>query len=196
MFIINPCAAGCGRPSITGSSLCFIHQANPEQEYRRVCAYIEENKLIKDMNVSGIRFENIDFSNRHFYGCNFRDTTYVRCVFSNVKIRMSFFDFSDFSNCDFARSNIQFLSFAGANFRNCNFEESEIVHANFGGATVIDTSFNNSNLYNSRFISADLNKAAFINCNLKRVNFINSKQNDILFKLSNTAESVFNMEEE
>jgi hypothetical protein len=41
-----------------------------------------------------------------------------------------------------------------------------------------------------------LHKAAFINCNLKRVNFVNTKRNDVIFKLSNTAESVFNMEEE
>ncbi|MCL2230281.1 MAG: pentapeptide repeat-containing protein [Treponema sp.] len=196
MFIINPCAAGCGRPAITGYNLCFVHQANPEQEYIRICTYIETHETIKDLSVCGMRFENADFSKHHFYGCNFKDSVFINCKFSHIKCRMSFFDFAEFTDCDFTESDIQFVSFAGGVFNNCTFEGAEVVHVNFEGATISGTSFNNSNLYNSRFISADLAKTTFVNCNLKRVFYASAKQENVIFKSSNTAEAVFEMEDQ
>ena len=195
MFKINPCAAGCGRPAITGYNLCSIHLANPEQEYRRICEFVEGNKSIKDFSISGVRFENTDFSLHNFYGCNFRDATFIHCKFSGVMVRMSFFDFASFTDCDFSKSDLQFVSFAGTRVNNCSFEDSEIVHVNFEGATIADSYFDNSNLYNSRFFSADLERTTFVNCNLKQVYYISAKQKNILFKSSNTAEAVFEMEE-
>ena len=91
MFTINPCAAGCGRPAITGYNLCFLHQANPEQEYVRICTYIENNMSIKDLSVSGMRFENIDFSNHQFYGCNFKDASFFHCNFFRTENQDEFF---------------------------------------------------------------------------------------------------------
>ncbi|MCL2277453.1 MAG: pentapeptide repeat-containing protein [Treponema sp.] len=195
MFTVNPCAAGCGKPAITGSVLCFSHQANPQQEYSRICDYIKKNPIIKDFTVSEMNFYNVDFSKRHFYGCNFIEASFYDCNFSGIKIRMSFFDFSKFSACNFSGSDIQFLSYAGSDFSGCDFSSSEIVHCNFEGAVINETSFNYSNLYNSRFIRCDINKSTFIDCNLKRVHFGGAKQEDILFKASNTAEAIFEMEE-
>ncbi len=195
MFKINPCAAGCGRPAVTGYNLCFIHLANPEQEYKRICEFIEENKSIKDVCISGVRFENTDFSAHQIFGCNFREASFIHCNFTGVVTRMSFFDFATFNDCDFSKSDLQFASFAGTRVNNCTFEGSEIVHVNFEGAAIAGSRFDNSNLYNSRFISADLEKTTFINCNLKQVYFISAKQKDIFFKSSNTAEAVFEMEE-
>jgi len=195
MFTIIPCAAGCGRPAITGYNLCFVHQAHPEQEYMRICEYIKENITIKDLCVCGMRFENNDFSRHHFYGCNFKEAAFVKCEFANIKIRMSFFDFAEFVDCEFSNSDLQFLSFAGASFNGSRFIDSEIAHINFGGASFNETVFKNSNLYNSRFISADLNKSSFINCNLKRVHFAKTKQENVIFKSSNTAEALFETEE-
>jgi len=196
MFTNKPCAAGCGRPAITGYNLCFVHLANPEREYLRICSYIEENNIIRDLTVSGMQFEDTDFSNHHFYGCNFKDTSFNKCNFSGMKIRMSFFDFSGFIKCDFTGTDSQFISFAGSNFHNCDFSNSELIHVNFEGTTIINSAFDNSNLYNSRFISADLTNITFIDCNLKRVYFASAKQNGVVFKASNTAEAVFETEEE
>jgi uncharacterized protein YjbI with pentapeptide repeats len=195
MFTVSPCAAGCGRAAISGSNICYTHQANPEQEILRITQYIAQNKSIKDISVAGMRFENIDFSRRQFYGCNFREAVFLKCILSETSMRMSFFDFADFDACDFSKSDLQFLSFAGARFRSCIFDGSELVHVNFIGASVSGTSFNNSNLYNSRFINAELEKSQFIDCNLKKTWFIGARQNEIEFKSSNTAEAVFEMEE-
>jgi len=195
MFVINPCAAGCGRLAITGGNLCFIHQAKPEEETQRICAYINQNKTINDLCVAGMRFENVDFSNHKFDGCNFRDTFFIKCNLSGSGIMTSFFDFAEFKECDFSKSDIQFTSFAGGRFNKCAFEDCEIISVNYEGATVAESSFNNSNLYNSRFISADLENTTFINCNLKRVYFISAKRNEKLFKASNTAEALFEPED-
>jgi uncharacterized protein YjbI with pentapeptide repeats len=195
MFTVTPCAAGCGRPAILGSNICFVHSANPELETLRITEYITERNVIKDLNAPGMYFESIDFSDRHFYGCNFREASFSMCVFSGSVMRMSFFDFADFKNCDFSKSDIQFLSFGGARFRDCTFEGSELVHINFGGASLYETTFNNSNLYNSRFINADIERSDFIDCNLKKTYFIGARQEGVSFKSSNTAEAVFEMGE-
>ncbi|MCL2270594.1 MAG: pentapeptide repeat-containing protein [Treponema sp.] len=195
VFAINPCAAGCGRPAINGSNICFLHQANQEQETQRIVASITESSTVKDMCVIGMRFTDVDFSNRRYYGCNFREAVFSKCLFTGSLMRMCFFDFAEFTDCDFSKSDLQFLSFAGARISNSLFEESELVHANFLGAAVSGTSFNHSNLYNSRFINAQLEKSEFVNCNLKRVYFINASQKDTNFKASNTAEAIHEMEE-
>jgi uncharacterized protein YjbI with pentapeptide repeats len=195
MFTISPCAAGCGRPAITGSNICFIHQANPEQETRRISELIITMDIVKDLNASGMRFENIDFSRRRFYGCNFREASFSKCVLSETVMRLSLFEFATFYQCEFSKTDLQFLSFAGARIRNCSFEGSELAHVNFVGAAVSDTVFNNSDLYNSRFINADLEASGFVNCNLKRTYFISARQQAISFKASNTAEAVFELEE-
>ena len=195
MFTLSPCAAGCGRPAISGSNICFIHQAHPEDETRRINEYISQNNPIKDIVVTGMRFENTDFSGRQFFGCNFREASFSNCVLSKTFMRLCFFDFAEFNGCDFSKSDLQFLSFAGARFRNCTFEGSELVHLNFIGASIFGISFSNSNLYNTRFINADIAHSKFIDCNLKKTFFIRARQKELVFKSSNTAEAVFEMEE-
>jgi len=37
---------------------------------------------------------------------------------------------------------------------------------------------------------------SFVNCNLKRVHFASAKQRDVVFRSSNTAEAVFETEEQ
>jgi uncharacterized protein YjbI with pentapeptide repeats len=191
MFKIIPCVAGCGSAAITGSNLCFKHQANPELECRRIVEYIMNNTRIENLCVEGMNFNDVDFSERRFYGCNFRNTTFLNCKLTGIDLMMSFFDFSNFSNCDLSKSDIQFSSFAGAVFHDCKFEDCELVHLNFEGITAGKTSFSNSNLYNSRFINSELADSKFINCNLKRVFFADARIGDCNFKSSNTAEAVY-----
>ena len=195
MFTISPCAAGCGRPAISGSNICFVHQASQEQEVSRILTYITENRKITDFCISGMSFYDLDSSCRNYSGCNFREAKFVGCKFSGSLIRMSFFDFAEFSNCNFSNCDIQFVSFAGSRIINCNFEGSELVHINFIGAYIENTSFSNSNLYNSRYINSDLKNINFENCNLKQVNYTQSRQTDVILKFSNTAEAIFETEE-
>jgi uncharacterized protein YjbI with pentapeptide repeats len=191
MFSITPCAAGCGRASVTGSRICAVHSANPQGESERITAFIGERKTVKDLNAPGLHFDSIDFSRRRFFGCNFKGASFSMCLFTESVMRMNFFDFTVFHDCDFSRSDIQFLSFAGSTVRNCTFEGSELVNINFGGAVLSDCTFNNSDLYNSRFIGADIELCDFVNCNLKRTYFIGTRQEGVSFKSSNTAEAVF-----
>ncbi|MFP3090999.1 pentapeptide repeat-containing protein [Treponema sp. TIM-1] len=195
MFKVIPCAAGCGHTALSGSTTCAVHAADPGKEAARIAAYIHDRKIIKDLNAAGLRFESVDFSHRHFYGCNFIRSEFSMCLFTENLVRMSFFDFGIFTNCDFSKSDLQFLSFAGSTLRNCTFENSELVNINYGGAVISDCTFNYSNLYNSRFIDSVIELTDFIDCNVKKTYFIKSKQEGISFKSSNTAEAVFELEE-
>jgi len=166
-----------------------------EEEARRIGRYILENKVIKDLNAPGLNFISTDFSSRSFYGCNFMDSTFSMCLFTNAEIQLCFFDYANFIDCDFSGGNLQFLSFAGASIQNCTFENSELVHLNYCGTAINDTTFNNSNLYNSRFINAGIENTDFIDCNVKKVFFLQTKKENVSLKSSNTAEAVFEQEE-
>jgi uncharacterized protein YjbI with pentapeptide repeats len=191
MFSLTPCAAGCGRPAITGSALCAFHVADKEKEAARIGAWLSAGETVKNLNAPFLRFESTDFSHRRFYGCNFNGAVFSMCLFTKSFMRMTFFDFASFINCDFSQSDLQFLSFAGSRLENCTFEDSELVHLNFEGCRIRECTFNNSNLYNSRFINSTLEFTDMNNCNLKKFCFIQAWQEGVSFKSSNTAEAVY-----
>lgn len=195
MFTYNTCAAGCGRPAISGSTLCAVHSANPEADAAKLGEYMIQQKIVRDISAQGLHFINLDFSLHQFYGCNFSGARFSSCIFSGVVMRMSFFDFAAFFSCDFSAGDLQFLSLAGASIQDCNFEGSELVNINFGGAEISGSTFNKTNLYNSRFVSASIIQSDFIDCNLKRTNFVNTTREVISYKSSNTAEAIFEMKE-
>jgi uncharacterized protein YjbI with pentapeptide repeats len=195
MFVITPCAAGCGRPAISGSNTCAIHAANPALEVERIGDYITRREQVKNISACGLHFEGMDFSKRKFYGCNFSGASFTMCLFTQTLMRMVFFDFTVFNHCDFSGSNLEFLSFGGSTLRNCTFEGSELVRINYGGSVISDSTFNNSNLYNSRFIDADITDSDFEDCNLKRAYFFKTRQERVNFKFSNTAEAIFEIKD-
>jgi uncharacterized protein YjbI with pentapeptide repeats len=190
MFNFVPCAAGCGRPVISGAELCAMHLADPAGEGRRIADYISAHDVIKNLSAPGICFQNADFSATQYFSCNFIEASFQGCLFSGAFMRMGFFDFVVFRDCDFSKSDLQFVSFAGATFEHCTFEDSELTHVNYGGCTILDCTFNNSNLYNSRFISARITNTEIKNCNLQRANFTRIQQEAVSFKSSNTAEAI------
>ena len=195
MFSQSFCAAGCGRPAFTGSALCAVHSTDSKADALRLSEYITKQKVIKDISAQGLHFEQVDFSQRKYYGCNFSGASFHKCIFSGVLMRLTFFDFSTLSHCDFSKGDLQFLSLAGAVIEDCSFEGSELININFEGTQITGSSFNNSNLFHSRFIGAGITRTGFIDCNLKWANFTKTKREDVSFKSSNTAEAIFEMEE-
>jgi uncharacterized protein YjbI with pentapeptide repeats len=195
MFVVTPCAAGCGRPAISGSNTCAIHAANSALEVERIGSYIASQEIIKDLSACGLHFEGMDFSHRKFYGCNFSGASFSMCLFTETRMRMLFFDFSTFKNCDFSNSDLEFISFAGSSISDCTFENSNLLHINYGGSVIMETTFNRSNLYNSRFINADIARSDFEDCNLARTFFIKARQEGVSFKASDIEKAIFEIEE-
>jgi uncharacterized protein YjbI with pentapeptide repeats len=185
MFAIVPCAAGCGRPAISGSNTCAIHAADPALEVERIGNYITRREQIKNLSACGLRFEGMDFSNRKFYGCNFVKASFSMCLFTKAVMRMVFFDSAVFNHCDFSGSNLNFLSFGGAALRNCTFENSNLVQINFGGSLIFDSTFSGSALVGSRFVNATITNSDFEDCKLDRVVLYKSRQEQVNFRISN-----------
>ncbi|MDR2865155.1 MAG: pentapeptide repeat-containing protein [Spirochaetaceae bacterium] len=194
MFEFKPCAAGCGNGAITGSNLCGLHCVDRDTESRRLAMYITERKELHNLCVSHLIFKNQDFSSREYYGCNFMESIFISCSFKKSRMRMTFFDMSIFNDCDFSNCDTQFLSFGGASLQSCAFQDSELVHLNFCGAMISNCEFSHSNLYNSRFNSTQINNTQIDDCNIKKVFFINSIMKNVSLKYSNTAEAVFEYE--
>ena len=73
MFIFDPCAAGCGNIALTGSNLCGIHCVDQSAEARRICSLIEGQNNIVNLNAAQLKFENVNFSGKHFSGSNLQN---------------------------------------------------------------------------------------------------------------------------
>ena len=173
------------------NSFCLEHYPNLEEFKDQIIHYFSKNEKIVGLSAYGMKFDNLDFSGKKFYGCNMQ-----HCIFSNIRTdkfrsRISSYDFSIFSDCDFGNSNIHFVSLAGAKFSHVLFTKSDLIQNNFCGIQSYQSSFDKSNLYKSRFIRANLVDTSFIDCNVKRTNFAEIQFSNINFKLSNTGEAVF-----
>jgi uncharacterized protein YjbI with pentapeptide repeats len=220
MFEYKPCAAGCGNSALSGSELCALHSADSTAEASRIVGYMLGGGQVHSLNAAYLKYQNIVFTRHEFYGCNFENSEFISCTFTECNMRLDFFDFATFTDCKFIKSDMRSVSFGGAIFERCSFEDSELLHLNFCGASIKDTIFCHSNLYNSRFNNAKIGKIGNMeplnnaagesnalaeagsgvtgfeinDCNVKKVFFINVKQSDIKFRSSNTAEAIFFME--
>lgn len=191
MYEIRRCSVtGCGATAVYGSEFCAEHLDDMEAFSSSLIDQLRLMPSIKNVNAAGLRFEGVDLSGMRFYACSFSRATLRNMTFAGCVFRMCFFDFATVDSCDFSGIDAQFCSFAGALFLNASFENSELVHNNFDGIRTTDCTFNNSNLYNSRFIMSELERTDFVDCNLKRTFIIPAKEKDVSWRLSNTQESI------
>lgn len=173
------------------NNFCLEHHRNPERAKYEIYNYINHHTKIVGLNAAGITFENIDLTDKRFYGCNFQHCKFINLHSSKFRSRMSMFDFAIFSDCNLLQSNMQFTSFSGAIFSHTLFTGSDLIHDNFSGIQAYQSSFDDSDLYNSRFIRAKLIDTSFKNCNVKNTIFYYLEQQNVLFKSSNTREAIF-----
>lgn len=174
---------------------CLDHIADKEKVKQEIYNYINSHTKIVGLNAAGITFENIDLTDKRFYGCNFMHCKFINLHSTGFRSRMSMFDFSVFSDCNLLQSNMQFTSFAGSTFSHTLFTGSDMIQDNFGGIQSYQSSFDDSDLYNSRFIRAKLIDTSFRNCNVKKTLFRLIEQQNVLFKYSNTREAIFDEEQ-
>jgi uncharacterized protein YjbI with pentapeptide repeats len=196
MYTIVPCAAGCGQPATTGSVLCGDHCANRAAESARITEFILRSNPVRNLSAGRLEFHDVDFSGWHFNEASFVKSIFMNCKFNKCVWHTVFFDFAVLDNCDFCESNMDFSSFGGARITGCQFSKSELTNLNFIGAKISDCDFSESNLYNSRFIAAEMQKVLMVDCNVKKVFFINTDTTDVNFRLSNSREAVFEMEDD
>ncbi len=201
MYLFNQCQyPGCRAFAVSSitddgkicesDGFCMKHSANPEKLNDDIKKYIMEHDKIVGINASNMVFDNLDFGDKKFYGCNFQRTTFSSIHGARIRMRMCMFDFSTLSEISFTESNIQFSSFAGSKMVHAIFTGSDLIQNNFNGITAYQSSFDDSDLYNSRFIKAVLINTSMINCNLKKVMFYESAREGVSFKLSNTREAL------
>lgn len=202
MFAQNKCLVdSCNKMSLSSFSdegklqeirgFCLDHSPNPGAAKQAILDYIMKNETIVGLNASGLMFQDLDFSNKRFYGCNFSHCTFTNIHSQNFRSRMNFWDFAIFNDCNLIKSNMLFNSFAGCTFNHTLFTASELVQCNFNGAKCFQSSFDDSDLLNSKFIKSNLVDTSFRNCNLKRADFFTSTRSNVSFKMSNTREARF-----
>lgn len=206
MFQQNKCQQdGCDKMALTvfnyygeiaeGKNFCLEHSPNPEKAKEEIYNYINQHQKIVGLNASGITFEDIDLTDKRFYGCNFQHCKFVNLQSTKFRSRMSMFDYSVFADCNMLECNMQFTSFGGCIFSHILFTGSNIIHDNFCGAQAYQSSFDDSDLYNSRFVHAKLVDTSFRNCNIKNTMFVNVEKQNVLFNLSNLREAILDERE-
>jgi uncharacterized protein YjbI with pentapeptide repeats len=194
MFKLRLCAAGCGQTAISGSELCGEHVLDPPAEALRIAGYIRENAVIRDICGGRLRYVDVDFSDKQFYGCDFFHSFFINCNFKNAIVRTSVFDFSAFIDCDCRDMKLDFVTMAGTKLRNTSFKGSDMRQLNFCGASIHNCDLSETDLYNSRFIMANIRGTNISDSNLKKVSFVAAEIEDVNFKFSSTNEAVFENE--
>lgn len=170
---------------------CLDHIPNPGKFKSDIYNYINSHEKIIGLTCCGLFFENIDLSNKKFFGCNFYHCTFTSIHCENILMRMCIFDYAVFNDCSFIKSNSIFTSFSGCTFSHTLFTSSEMIQNNFNGIKAFQSSFDDSDLFNSRFIEANLVDTSLQNCNLKKTIFYSSHRSNVSFKMSNTREALF-----
>lgn len=178
------------------NGFCLEHSPDSQKDIAAIYGYIKTHDKIIGINMSGIVFENLDFTEKKFYACNMQRCTFLNIHSEFCRMRMSMLDFSNFSDCNLLNSNMQFTSFAGSTFSHVLFTNSDLVHNNFNGITSHQSSFDDSDLYNSRFIRSVLVDTSIQNCNIKKTIFREASFTNVSFKQSNTREATFSDTEE
>jgi uncharacterized protein YjbI with pentapeptide repeats len=170
---------------------CFEHHPEKEKITQDIYNYIRNHTKIVGLNASGITFENIDLTDKRFYGCFFQHCKFINLHSTGFRSRMSMFDFAIFSDCNLLQSNMQFTSFAGSTFSHTLFTGSDLIQDNFNGIQSYQSAFDDADLYNSRFVKAKLIDTSFRNCNIKKTVFMGIEQQNVSFKSSNTREAIY-----
>ncbi len=173
------------------SDYCYLHTDNKQEIQEKIYDYIRKHDKIIGLNASGFTFENIDFSNKKFYGCSFAYCHFNGLNSTGIRSRISTFEFSVLSDCNLLESNMQFTSFAGAKLSHVLFTGSDMIQNNFCGLSSFQSSFDDSDLYNSCFINAKLIDTSFRNCNIKETKFFEITQQNVSFRQSNTNAAIF-----
>lgn len=181
---------------IEESAFCLEHDPNPEETVQAIFDYIAKHDKIIGLTMPGITFENMDLSQKRFYGCDMQACSFFNVHSEYCQFRMDMLDFATFSDCNLLNSNMQFTSFAGSTFSHVLFTNSDLVHNNFNGIISHQSSFDDSDLYNSRFIRAELVDTSLRNCNIKKTIFFDANFSNVSFKQSNTREAMFSQDAE
>ena len=86
---------------IVGSdSFCLEHHPDIEGFKIDLINYIKNHEKIIGLSAYGLKFENLDFSGKKFYGCNMQHCTFSNIHTENFRSRISSFDqSSNLSKC-------------------------------------------------------------------------------------------------
>ena len=114
MFTENPCLVRHCRNNALSTfdengnlteekSYCLDHIPDPGKLKQDIYNYIKNNNKIIGLCASGLIFQDIDFSNKEFYGCNFHRCTFTNIHSEKVLTHMCIFDFAVFNDCSFIK---------------------------------------------------------------------------------------------
>ena len=112
-------------------SYCLDHIPNPGKAKEDIYKYITTHDKIVGLKACGLLFENIDLTNKKFYGCNFTNCTFMNIHSSDMVLRMCILYYAIFNDCSIINSNILFSSFAGSTFSHTLLTKGDLIQNNF-----------------------------------------------------------------
>ncbi len=143
---------------------------------------IRFEEFFTDIDMSGFKIENVDFSGSTFLNTNlssiyfqdvclknvrfentslenavFENVIFDNCVLINTEAHAARFENCSFSNASICNSSFEFAEmsgvyFTGATIINCNFSRTELSYASFTGAKLYMSAFKYASFYQTEFI--------------------------------------------
>lgn len=153
--------------------------------------YQLSDRLVTNLNLSGLRLEKSAFTNVRFEGIDVSGAMVLEAKFDNV----------DFSGCDLSHGtfeNVQFnqCDFTGlragkARFEKCLFLQCHGTNMDYSSSTFTNCKFDQFTGANARLAQAALRETAFLNCKLLKFNFFETELVGFSITGCQTSETTF-----
>ena len=138
------------------------------------------------VDLSGMRLQDLDFSDCYLEQVDFTDCKLLRCNFSGAILSRSIFKNSHCEACCFTDSNVGAIMAQNAQFIDCDFSNSQLSKSDFTGA-----SFNQCNFTEVESLELSINRCQFHHCQLPQLKLIERNMSEVQFFHCKLSEASF-----
>jgi uncharacterized protein YjbI with pentapeptide repeats len=116
-----------------------------------IARYAEGDRNFEELDLSGLRFVNCDFSSAIFQKANFSNCFLKQCVFDDSNFTEAILDRSYIESSSFQRCEIEKVHIIASNISFGNFDDCNPQYARLIGSWFSENSFENTDLSNANF---------------------------------------------
>ena len=180
---------GCTAYAVYRRDRCADHCADRDAYEAEAAALLTRSPRLHDVNLSGVRYRDLDLSDRELTGCRFSGSVWRNVCLDGVRLRHVHLDFTVLQSCSLRRAAITLSLFAGTEIIASRFDGSDLPRNNFVGVRCADSSFRGSDLSSCRFMAAVLERVDMADCNLYHAHFAGCTMTGVNLRYSNTEEA-------
>lgn len=124
------------------------------------------NTLLKNIDLSGIKFSNCRFQETKLLDVNLSNSTFEECTFDQFKFKYCLLESTRFEKCTFKSSTFRDSQLTDTQFDSCSFKTAEITGSEADQPSVIRTSFTDCEANDLLVEALDIEAIKFHKCSM------------------------------